>query len=213
MIPLMNATGRNTAISESVVASTARPMSRVAERRGDEGLLPLLLDEADDVLEHDDGVVDDDADGQREREQRDDVEREAHRPTSSANVPMIETGMASAAMIVLRDVAEEDEHDERREERAEHEVLLDRVDARPNRGGLVAHDLELGARGQRLLDLAEARPDRVDDRDRVLAPTACESRGRRSPCPSSTRPRSWLLRAVLDPRDVARRASGGPGSR
>ena len=29
-MPLMNATGRNTAISDSVVASTARPISRVA---------------------------------------------------------------------------------------------------------------------------------------------------------------------------------------
>ena len=37
----------------------------------------------------------------------------------SAKVPMIEIGIAIAAMIVLRDVAEEEEHDERREERAE----------------------------------------------------------------------------------------------
>ena len=39
----------------------------------------LLLDEPEDVLEDDDGVVDDDADREREREQRDGVEREAHR--------------------------------------------------------------------------------------------------------------------------------------
>ena len=65
------------------------------------GLHLLLVDEAEDVLEHDDGVVDDDADRQREREQRDDVEREAL-DHISANVPMIEIGMAIAAMIVLR---------------------------------------------------------------------------------------------------------------
>ena len=80
-MPPMKATGRNTAISDSVVASTARPISCVASDRGGEGLLLLLVDEAEDVLEHDDRVVDDDADRQRQRQQRDDVEREAHRPT------------------------------------------------------------------------------------------------------------------------------------
>ena len=48
----------------------------------------------------------------------------------SANVPMMEIGMASAAMTVLRAVPEEQQHHERREERAEHEVLFHRVDAR-----------------------------------------------------------------------------------
>ena len=76
----MNATGRNTAISDSVVASTGRPISRVAEHRRRERLHALLLDEAEDVLEHDDRVVDHDADREREREQRDHVEREALQP-------------------------------------------------------------------------------------------------------------------------------------
>ena len=75
-MPAMNATGRKTAISESDVARTAmpdflRPFDRGLGRRH-----LLLFHEAEDVLEHDDGVVDDDADRQRQRQQRDDVERE-----------------------------------------------------------------------------------------------------------------------------------------
>ena len=80
-MPDMNATGMNTAMSDSVVASTARPMSLRGGDGGGEGLVAHLVDEAVDVLEHHDGVVDDDADGERQRQQRDHVEREALRPT------------------------------------------------------------------------------------------------------------------------------------
>ena len=79
-MPPMNATGRKTATSDSVVASTARPISRVASTAAWNGSIVLLLDEPVDVLEHDDRVVDHDADRQRQREQRDRVEREAHEP-------------------------------------------------------------------------------------------------------------------------------------
>ena len=68
------------AISDSVVARTARPISCVAVDRGLHRRHALLLDEAVDVLEHDDRVVDDDTDRERQREQRDHVEREAHVP-------------------------------------------------------------------------------------------------------------------------------------
>ena len=79
-MPPMKATGRKTAMSESVVARTARPISLVALDGRDHRRLFLLLDVAEDVLEHDDGVVDDDADRERQREQRDGVEREAGPP-------------------------------------------------------------------------------------------------------------------------------------
>ncbi len=80
-MPPMNATGRNTAISDSVVASTARPISRVPSSGGlRTAACPSLRSSAIDVLEHDDRVVDHDADREREREQRHHVEREAHGP-------------------------------------------------------------------------------------------------------------------------------------
>ena len=48
-------------------------LDRRVERRA-----VLLLDVAEDVLQHDDRVVDDDADGERDAEQRHVVQREAH---------------------------------------------------------------------------------------------------------------------------------------
>ena len=48
----------------------------------------------------------------------------------SPKVAMIEVGIAIAAMIVERRFAEEQQHDERGEDRADDEVLLDAVDRR-----------------------------------------------------------------------------------
>ena len=71
-MPPMKATGRKTAMRDSVVAMTARPISLVPRDGGHvERRLALLLDVPEDVLEHDDRVVDHDPDGQREREERD----------------------------------------------------------------------------------------------------------------------------------------------
>ena len=66
----------NTATSESVIESTVKPISLGALDGGVERL-HALLDVAHDVLEHDDGVVDDEAERQRQRQQADVVEREA----------------------------------------------------------------------------------------------------------------------------------------
>ncbi len=79
--PPMSSTGMNTATSESVIERMVKPISpdaleRRLERRH------ALLDVADDVLEHDDGVVDDEADRQRQAEQRDVVDRVAEQRTS-----------------------------------------------------------------------------------------------------------------------------------
>ena len=63
-MPPMKPTGTNTAISDSVVAITARPISFVPSMAASNGAHALLFDEAIDVLEHDDRVVDDDADHQ-----------------------------------------------------------------------------------------------------------------------------------------------------
>ena len=76
----MNDTGRKMTTRLNVVAMTARPMSAVAARAASNGRHLLLLDEAEDVLEHDDGVVDDDADHEHEREHGHAVQGEAERP-------------------------------------------------------------------------------------------------------------------------------------
>ena len=63
MMPPMKPIGRNTATIDSVVASTARPISlRAVQRRVVRGLAHLHV--AHDVLAHDDGVVDQQAHAQ-----------------------------------------------------------------------------------------------------------------------------------------------------
>ena len=78
MMPLMNATGTNTATIANVVAITARPISSVPSRAAVAWSLPMRQ-VAHDVLAHDDRVVDQQADAQRQRHQRHEVEREAER--------------------------------------------------------------------------------------------------------------------------------------
>ncbi len=64
-MPPMNATGRKTTISDREVAMTARPISFVPSTAASRGVHLLLFHVPEDVLQHDDGVVDDDADRQR----------------------------------------------------------------------------------------------------------------------------------------------------
>ncbi len=75
-MPLMNAMGTNTATIANVVAITASPISSVPSRAA----VTVILAEpemAHDVLAHDDRVVDQEADAERQRHQRQEVEREA----------------------------------------------------------------------------------------------------------------------------------------
>ncbi len=75
----MKAIGMNTTTIEKVVAATARrDLGGPLVRRGP--VILALLDVADDVLADDDGVVDQDADGQRQAEQRHRVQGEAEGP-------------------------------------------------------------------------------------------------------------------------------------
>ncbi len=101
MIPPMKATGRNTAMSDSVVARTARPMSRVARAAATKGFFFF-------------------SSMKREMFSRTTMASSMTIPTASASassvmmlrvksiahisakVPMMEMGMASAAMSVLR---------------------------------------------------------------------------------------------------------------
>ena len=76
LIPGMNATGTNTDSSTRVMAMIGPVISRHRLLgRGGNRQVRLLLDHALDVLDHDDGIVDDDADGEHQREQRDGVGR------------------------------------------------------------------------------------------------------------------------------------------
>ena len=77
-MPVMKADGTNTADSTSAIAISAAPTSSMLLTAASCGRKPGL-DVALDVLDHDDGVVDHDADRQHQSEQRQIVEREAER--------------------------------------------------------------------------------------------------------------------------------------
>ena len=93
--PPMKATGRKITTSETVVAVTASEISFVPDG-GLEGRPPLLLGVPEDVLQHDDGVVDDDARGERQTSM---VRLFSVKPAIriAVKVAMIDTGIARAA--------------------------------------------------------------------------------------------------------------------
>ena len=64
-MPPISSTGMNTAISENVIEMMVKPISRDAFQRGLERP-HAALDVAHDVFQHDDGVVDHEADRQRQ---------------------------------------------------------------------------------------------------------------------------------------------------
>ena len=73
-MPPMNSTGMNTAASDRVMDRMVKPISREpVERRLQRAFAHLHV--ADDVLQHDDGVVHHEADRQRQRHQRQVVQR------------------------------------------------------------------------------------------------------------------------------------------
>ena len=77
--PVMNSSGMNTAISDTVSEITVKPISRAPFERGLERVL-ALLHVAHDVLDHHDRVVDHEAGADGQRHQRQVVEREAAEP-------------------------------------------------------------------------------------------------------------------------------------
>ncbi len=77
-MPCMKATGRKITTSEVVVAMTARPISFRPSMAACRGGFAQLLHVAEDIFKHHDGVIDDDAHGKRQAQQRHIVEREVH---------------------------------------------------------------------------------------------------------------------------------------
>ena len=110
----MNSSGISTATSDTVSDTIVKPICLRALERGAERLL-ALLDVARDVLDHHDRVVDDEPGRDRERHQRQVVEREVRASFITPNVPISESGTATPGMTVARDAAEEEvDHARRR---------------------------------------------------------------------------------------------------
>ena len=111
----MKATGTNTESSTSVIAMIGAVISRHRLlRRLGRREIRFFLHDAFDVLDHDDGVVDEDADRQHHREQRHRIGGIARSASSTAKVPMTLTGTAIGRDDGRAQAAEKQEDDDAR---------------------------------------------------------------------------------------------------
>ena len=169
--------------------------------RGVEGLHLLFFHEAEDVFEHHDGVVDDDADHQHQRQHGHAIEREVQHPHHpEGRDDRGRDGHRRDERRAPR--AHEGQHDQRREDRAEHEVQADLVQRRVDVLRLVADDLELHVGRDVGGEPRQALLHALDHRHRVLArlPADLEDHRRHAVEP---RRRPLLLGAVFRVADVA----------
>ncbi len=175
-------------------------LARAVEGGVVRGLL-LLLEVPEDVFDHDDGVINDDAHGERERHEADHVQREIRDPHDAEGG---DDGRGNRQRGDERGaaIAEEKQHDERGEDRAEDEVLLHRADAGADDERVVAHDFDLVAGGQPRTELGEPLLDRVHDGDGVFAGLFADGKddGRHA---IAARAALLILLAVLHARHVA----------
>ena len=133
-----------------------------------EGSAPFLFDVPEDVLEHDDRIVDDDPDRERDREQRHVVQRGAHhvhqRERRDDGGRDRQRGDEDGP-----DVADEHHDDDGGEEAAEQQVLLERRDGRVDEPGVVARQRDGHVLRQRAPDRLQPPANALGHRDRVLA--------------------------------------------
>ena len=125
-MPPISSSGMNTATSDTEIEMMVKPISpaplqRRLHRRH------AVLDVAVDVLEHHDGVVDDEADRDRQRHQRQVVEAVADAGTSTAAVPSSASGTVTLGISVAGDVAQEHEDHHHDQRDGQHQRELDVV--------------------------------------------------------------------------------------
>ena len=124
------------------------------------------FDVTHDVLEHDDGVVDHEADGQRQRQQRQIVDAVAH------HVHAGERAQDRHRQRERRDnrggcVAQEQVDHQHDKDRRQHQSELDVVDRIADRHRAVGHHVEFGGCRQFRLENGKQAFDRVDHLDGV----------------------------------------------
>ena len=144
---------------------TANCTCRAPFARGLYGIV-TVLDPPLDVLQHDDRVVHDEADGEDQREQREDVEREARRRDPRAGAQQRDgDGHGRDQRGADRGQKDEDHGDHDADRDGErHEDAADRV---ADVGRVVGRDFERGAVRQIAADVVERRAHRGRDTHRV----------------------------------------------
>ena len=142
-MPFMNATGTNTATMDNVVAMTARPISEEPSREACIGGSPFLHP-AVDVLEHHDGVVDQNADREGQSEHGHDVQREPKRLDEGKSRDD-RRRQGHGADQRASHASEEDKDNEHSQHGPEPERYLDILDRTADELGLVEGDIEMHA--------------------------------------------------------------------
>ena len=173
---------------------------RGVDRRA-ELILVLLFDESIDVLQHHDCVVDDDADRKRKRQHGHEVQREAHVPDEPEGRDD-RRGNRNRRNDRRAQVAQEEEHDQRGENRSDDEMLFDVVNSRLDEIGCVADHACVVTGWQLTLQLVEPLHHIFDDFHRIRArlPAYLEEHGAGAIHVGN---RFGLRLAVFDARDVA----------
>jgi hypothetical protein len=89
-----------------------------------------LFDVAVDVLQHDDGIVDHQADGQHQRQQRQRVDGEAEPAPSARRPDQADSGIVTSGMMRRPQVAQEDENHQHHQHHRLADGLVDRLTER-----------------------------------------------------------------------------------
>src|SRR5205085_9611340 len=128
----------------------------------------FFLDEVEDVFQNDDGVIDDDADAQHQRQHGDVVERQVE--VEHQRIGRDDRRRDGDARDQRRaEVADEDQYDQRRKQRPQNQVLLNRFERTLDEDRLIAHHLDAEVRRQAALNLAQALLNGINDFDGVGA--------------------------------------------
>ena len=125
-----------------------------------------LLHVGVDVLDHDDGVVDDEADGHRKRHERQVVDREARGPHGGAGAGERQRH-GDAGGDGRRRASQEHQHHGHHEGNGQAERDLHVMHGRSNGAGTVGQDRDVDAGRNPLLQVGQQRFDAVDGLDDV----------------------------------------------
>ena len=205
----MNATGTNTDSSTSVIAMIGAVISPMAlfGRLGRREL-GMLLHHPLDVLDHDDGVVDHDADGEHEREERDRIGRIAD-ALSTMKVPIRLTGTASVGISVARTLPRKRKTTITTRMNASISVFCTSCDGVGDEARRIVGDLPGQILGKRFCSSAMPLAHRLERGDRVGAGRLVDRDGRGRPAIESR----FAIEIGGAELHAARRRSGAAPSR
>src|SRR4030095_1820937 len=128
----------------------------------------FLFNEANDVLEDHDRIINEDAHRQRQTEQRHVVQRKVHRFKQRKRCDDRRWNRKRCNQNRPK-ITYEQQDDEAREEAALKAMFFQRLDGSVNKDRFVRNDLDVDARRQTFTDLIELASDEVDGCNRVRA--------------------------------------------